>query len=608
VKTELLGMLLSSVNPQLIVGEHMTSPAKTVSDTDSIRDVEEVMNRYGLKAVPVVAEGTARCVGYLEQQTAARAMSHKLGDIPVSEYMHRNVLTVEPEATLFPAMEIILNQRQRLVPVVKGGVVVGVLTRTDIMRLFVGDKSLRIPEGNPLDSPARERNIRPLLSERLPGDHVELLASAGKLGDALGYSVYAVGGFVRDLLLHRPNLDIDISVEGDGIAFAKALAAKFSGRMHAHPKFKTAVVVFRNKAGEEQRIDVATARLEYYDHPGALPHVELSSIKMDLFRRDFTINALAVQLNEARFGILVDPFGAQRDIKERAVNVLHSLSFIEDPTRILRGIRFEKRFDFHLGQQTERLIKNAMQLNMLERLSGSRLFHEMRHVLDEGVAVACLQRLESFNILAAIHPQLKLHPNKLALLKEAAPVLAWYTRLYTAREPKPWQVYLQILCQGNKYPVVNEILAAFGFSERAGSDFMRQRENLRQTNAKLPAWKEKDGSMSGLFQLLSRLSVESILVLMCLNADREDITRDLSHFLTRLHFEKPDITGEDIASFGARPSPVYGKVLQMVLAAKLDGQVKSREEQLALAQRLVRQEGLESDPSFNSRETLRGRT
>lgn len=608
VKTELLGMLLSSVNPQMTVGEHMTSPAKTVNETDTIREAEEIMNRYGLKAVPVVAEGTVKCVGYLEQQTAARAMSHKLGDISVSEYMHRNVLTVAPEATLFPAMEIILNQRQRLVPVVSNEEVVGVLTRTDIMRLFVGDKALRIPEGNPLDSPARERNIRALLTEKLPEEHVELLAQAGKLGDSLGYSVYAVGGFVRDLLLHRPNLDIDLCVEGDGIAFAKALAGQLSGRMRAHQKFKTAVVVFRNASGEEQRIDVATARLEYYDHPGALPHVELSSIKMDLFRRDFTINAQAVQLNASRFGTLVDPFGAQRDIKERTINVLHSLSFIEDPTRILRGIRFEKRFDFRLGQQTERLIKNAMQLNMLGRLSGSRLFHEVRHVFDEQVAVECLQRMESFNILASIHPQLKLHPNKLVLLKESASVLAWYTRLYTEKKPKPWQVYLQLLCQGNKYPVVNEILDAFGFIERAKTDFLRQREGVRQTNTKLPGWKEKDGSMSGLFRLLSRLSVESVLVLMCLNAGKEEITKDLSHFLTRLHFEKPDITGEDIAAFGAAPGPLYGKVLQMVLAAKLDGHVKSKEDQLALARQIVQNEEQKRDPSFMLVETLQGRT
>lgn len=608
VKGEILGMLMSSVNPQVTVGDHMTHPAITIDDTNTIRTAEEIMNRYGLKAVPIVAEGTKRCVGYLEQQTAARAMSHGLGEISVTEYMHRNVLTVAPEATLFPAMEIILNQKQRLVPVVRDDEVIGVLTRTDIMRLFAADKSLRIPEGNPLESPSRERNIRALLIERLPDEYVDLLELAGALGDELGYSVYAVGGFVRDLLLYRPNLDVDISVEGDGIAFAAELAKRLSGRMRPHHKFKTAIVVFRNANGQERRIDVATARLEYYDHPGALPHVELSSIKMDLFRRDFTINAQAVQLNPNRFGILVDPFGAQRDIKDRVVNVLHSLSFIEDPTRILRGIRFEKRFDFRLGQQTERLIKNAMQLHMLERLSGSRLFHELKHVFDEKVAVECLQRMDYFAILETIHANLKLTPSKITLLKEAASVLAWYTRMYTEREPKPWQIYLQLLCQGSKYPAVGEILDTLAFTERGKSDFMRQREIIRQTNARLPAWKENDGSMSGLFLLLSRLSVESILVLLCLNAGKADLNKDLSHFLTRLYFEKPDITGEDIAALGTPAGPLFGMVLKMVLAAKLDGHVKSREEQLALAQRIVWQEMQGKDPTELLLETLKGRT
>ncbi len=607
VKAELLALLLSSVNPQITVGEHMTSPAKTVDDDATISQAEEIMTRYGLKAVPVVTAGTRRCVGYLEQQTAARAMAHGLGHLPVTEYMQRGVLTLTSDSTLFPAVDIILTQRQRLVPVIGNGDVVGVLTRTDIMRLLVEDNALRIPEGDPLTAPLREKSIRAYMEERLPVDYVQLLRLAGRLGDGLGYAVYAVGGFVRDLLLLRANFDIDLSVEGDGIAFARSLAEKLGGRMRPHPKFKTAVVLFDSADGEKRRIDVATARLEYYEHPGALPTVELSSIKMDLFRRDFTINALAVQLNEHRFGMLVDPFGAQRDMKEKTLNILHSLSFIEDPTRMLRAIRFETRFVFRLGAQTERLIKNALQLDMLAKLSGPRVFNELRHIFDEKDVVDCLTRMEQFDLLRAIHPLLKLNPPKTALLKEMEAVLSWYRRLYIGKEAQTWIPYLMLLCRNGKHPDVAGVLDRLGFTARMRADFLRLRENARQVQRKLPRWKTEDGSMSGLFALLSYLPVEGILLLMTLNSD-SDLNKDLSHFLTRLHLEKPDITGEDLKELGEAPGPSYGHILDRVLAEKLDGKVKTRNEQRELAARIIAELHEGSAAPYALKETLAGRT
>ena len=606
VKAEILALLMSSVNPHMSVGDHMTSPAKTVDADMTLLEAEDIMNRYGLKAVPVVRPKTLACVGYLEQQTAARAVAHGLGKLPLSEYMQRNVLTVTPESTLFPAMNIILTQRQRLVPVIKDDEVVGVLTRTDVVRLLLEDHSLRIPEGDPLSAPTREKSIRQQLEDRLPENYVDLLRLAGKLGDDTGCSVYAVGGFVRDLLMNRPNLDIDLSVEGDGIAFAGVLAKKLGGRVRPHHKFKTAVVAFTNNQGEPLRIDVATARLEYYEHPGALPTVELSSIKMDLFRRDFTINALAVQLNEKRFGMLVDPFGAQRDMKEKSLNILHSLSFVEDPTRILRAIRFETRFQFRLGAQTERLIKNALQLQMLERISPSRLFNELNHIFEEKDAAACLERMNEFTILKIIHPLLELSPTKTGLLHETQSVLSWYSRLYAGKEPQRWVLFLYDLTRTGKYPVVSEVLDRLGLTERMKREFLRLREGVRQAQIKLPRWKKEDGSMSGLYALLSRMPVEGVLLLMALYHD-DEITKNLSYYLTRLHHEKADISGDDLKSIGVPPGPLYTAILEQVLAAKLDGKATSREEQLRFAESVFAASG-DGDSRHAAMEVLSGRT
>ncbi len=662
VRDELFALLFSAVNPQMRVRDLMSSPVVGVDDDRSIADAEETMTRYGLKAVPVFAAGTRRCVGYLEQQTAARAIAHWLGHMGVTEYMHRRVQTVTPNEDLYQVMEIIVGQRQRLVPVVdrvpaphlagsygvdrvppsapapadgdeETGEVVGVITRTDLINTLV-EEPARIPE-TLLPESRREKNIRPLLLERLPDTHFRLLELAGQLGDRLDVPVYAVGGFVRDILLGRPNLDLDVVVEGDGIAFARALADELGGRMRAHHKFKTAVVIFpawesatrgaggaderrgdgisapdgppalpaaggasdeataeaahRAAARPEQRIDVATARLEYYEYPAALPTVELSSIKMDLYRRDFTINAQAVQLNGAHFGRLVDFFGAQRDMKDKVIRVLHSLSFVEDPTRILRAIRFEKRYDFRIGAQCERLIKNALQLGMVDKLSGARLFHELKLIFDEKAPLPCIRRMEDFDILRLIHPLLKLNPAKMDVLTELERVLHWYRLLYLSPAPEPWMLYLLGLCGNGKYLDVAAVTDRLAFSRKVRQDFLTLRENVREVYNLLNLWMQRDGSMSGLNSLLSPIAPEGILYLMA-RAKTEDARKHISHYLTRLRGETPDITGNDLLAMGIPAGPAYGRVLRRVLAAKLDGVARTRAAQLDLAHELLREE------------------
>lgn len=587
IKAELMPFLVSVINPQMSVGQHMTSPAITISEELTIGQAEELMNRYGLKAVPILPSVRGGDIGMLEQQTAARAAAHKLGNLPVTEYMQRNVSTLGPDADLFEAMDIILKKRQRLVPVVDKNEVVGVLTRTDVIRLLIDD-TLHIPEGMPLSQEHQESNISSLVRERLPEEHVRILEKAGRLGDSLGMSVYAVGGFVRDLLLKRPNLDIDLSVEGDGIHFAEELARHMGGRVRPHQKFKTAIVFYDDDQAQPQHLDVATARLEYYEYPAALPTVELSSIKMDLYRRDFTINALAIQLNSKRFGMLIDPFGAQRDMKERTINVLHSLSFVEDPTRILRAVRFERRFQFRIAVQTERLIKNALSLNMMDKLSGVRLFNEMKHVFDEKDAPSCIRRMDSWNLLRMIHPVLKLNPTKDVLITSIDEVLAWYRLLYKTSSPRNWVLYLLALCANAKYPSVSELLDRLAFIDRTKSDFMVLREKTRKAAAQLRTLaKEGPVPVSLLYEILRPLDVEGHLYLMARHGHEHNIGQDVTLFLTRLKDVKVDITGEDLLGLGEIPGPLYGEVLRYVLAAKLDGKAFTREEQLALAEKYM---------------------
>ncbi len=608
IRGKLMALLVSSITPQLVVGRHMTAPAITVDSASTIAQAEEIMQRYGLKAIPVLKSGTRTCAGLLELHIANRAVTHKLGHLPVTEYMQRNVRTLPPESELYQAVEIILKLRQRLVPVVENDDVIGVLTRTDIMRLMV-DETLHIPEGTPLTQDHRERNVASLVRDQLPEEHVRIMEEAGKLGDALGMSVYAVGGFVRDLIMRRPNLDIDLSVEGDGIVFAQSLAERLGGRVRTHQKFKTAIVFYKDAEGQEQHLDVATARLEYYEYPAALPTVELSSIKMDLYRRDFSINALAIQLNERRFGTLVDPFNAQRDLKEKTISVLHSLSFVEDPTRILRAVRFERRFDFRISPQTERLIKNALSLGMIGKLSGSRVFHELQHVFDEKDVPSCVRRMESWNLLHLIHPMLKLNPAKDILISSLDEVLAWYRLLYKNTPPRNWVVYLLGLCNKAKYPEVASMLDRLGFIERTKNDFLSLREHTRRAGSAL-SFMQKSGPprLSEIYKTLAPVATEGLLYLMARHGQEHNIGQDVSLYLTRLRDIKISITGEDLTALGEAPGPLFGKVLNEVLYARLDGKVSTREEQLDFAHAclVLLREG-EKAAARNLTEVLMGR-
>jgi tRNA nucleotidyltransferase (CCA-adding enzyme) len=586
VREELFALLYSQINPQILVRQLMSKPAVSIEDTASMHRAEEIMTRYGLKALPVVARGKKRCVGVIEHDIMDKAINHGLGDVPISEYMIRDPAVVTPDTDLYPVMEIILGQRQRLAPVVEGDALVGVVTRTDIVNTLVKEPS-RIPESL-LPERKRDRNIAGLLRERLPADILALLKKAGKLGHELGYAVYVVGGFVRDVLLKHPNFDVDLVVEGDGIAFAAALVRALGGRYKAHPKFKTAVVVLP----DGQRVDVATARLEYYEYPAALPTVELSSIKMDLYRRDFTVNALAVHLSPERFGELVDFFGAQRDIKDRVLRVLHSLSFVEDPTRIVRAIRFSERFGFRIGGQTDRLIKNAVRHNFFHRLSGARVFHELRLILEEKTPLACLRRMHEYKLLAAVHPLLALTPAREAVLMEVENVVNWYRLLYIEPKPQVWLIYFLALCSGMDPAQFATVGKRLNFSKRTAGDIAHLREQVRDTAQGLFNWEYHKGPQSELYFLLEALPVEGALFLMARNP-REPLQKYVSLYLTTLRARRVEITGNDLKALGVEPGPEYASILRRIKGAAIDGVAVCRADQLKMARLLASGQSLE---------------
>ncbi|GAI35559.1 unnamed protein product, partial [marine sediment metagenome] len=266
-----------------------------------------------------------------------------------------------PDTTIKSLQRKMIENAIGRIPILDGRKMVGIVTRNDILRAQHGNEY--ISEETTLDKTHgfTPETVRKRMTQLLPKWLIKVIDDLGKLADEYGMKAYLVGGFVRDLLLKYANLDIDVVIEGDAIAFAKKIVKKFGGRVRPHKKFGTAVVVLPN----DFRIDFASARSEYYKQPAALPSVEKSSIYQDLYRRDFSINSMAIKLNAIEFGQILDYFGGQRDILEKRIRILHNLSFIDDPTRIFRAVRFEQKYGFYMDSQTENFARKAIGMELV---------------------------------------------------------------------------------------------------------------------------------------------------------------------------------------------------------------------------------------------------
>jgi len=514
--------------------------------------------------------------------------------LPVGEYMSTDFRVVSPDSGVSEVQEVMVGLNQRFVPVVDSERLVGVVTRTDLLRML-SESPARHPE--PLEAKGQTRDISALLRQKLAPGILEIFRKAGQVASEMNARVYVVGGFVRDLLLRVPNFDIDLVVEGDGIAFARAFAQRFGARVKEHKKFQTAVVIFPDDFRVDTdmeppfKVDVATARWEYYEYPAAMPTVALSSIKLDLFRRDFTINTLAVRLDPNGFGTLIDFFGGQRDIRDGIIRVLHSLSFIEDPTRVFRAVRFEQRYGFSIGKHTLNLIRNAVHLNIFKRLSGRRLERELRLILREQDPRPAIERCGELDILKFVHTSLKLDQARHSLIDATYDVLAWYRLLFRPEPVRQWMLYLMALLSGLDRDEYVQCIRRLGYSEAIRRVLVGQFERGRKALAEL----ENNTQMTPgrVCVLLKGLAPEICLHLMAVTQDRGHSGPGhwISRYITTLQDVKIEIKGDDLLEMGIKPGPVYRKIFSEVLRAKLDGEVLSRDDELELAAKIERETG-----------------
>ncbi len=566
--------LAAEVHPPLRAVDIMSRPVRTLPPTATMQAAGELMALWGHGGVPIVADGEV--LGIITRKDVDRASRHGLGHAPVTGFMGREVLSVPPDMRL-PDLERVLATRSiGRVPVLDGGELVGIVSRKDVLRAGHGDAYL--DRGLAESHPEATRRFLASVDALLPGEVAGTIRRLGEIAAESGLRAHLVGGFVRDMVLGRPNLDIDIVVEGDAIAFAEDCAAELGARVKVHRRFGTAVMII----SRDLHVDVASSRAEFYSRPGALPTVERSTLRQDLLRRDFTINAMAACIDPVCFGRIADPFGGLTDIDRGLIRVLHSLSFVDDPTRVLRAARFEKRYGFTMSASTEELASEAVRLGMLGEVSGARVREELLDILDEPDPAAVFARLEELGALGDIAPR---SPAASGLVGRIESALAAFDEIGTAFEPKASrrETLVTAILAGAERAEVDRWLRHYRF----GRSYARPALDIALKGASaLRVLQDKRGVRdTRLYRALSALAPESVVLLWTrTNAlGRERIGRYID-VLARI---KPSVNGKDLIEMGYEPSDAFTAILARALDDRIDGRAVGREAELANLRRIA---------------------
>lgn len=581
----------------LTVGQIMSGGRPHMLEPDmSIAAADELMRRFGHEGFPVVATdaaGREELVGVLTRREVDKALGHGMGDQTVRRFMRAGHFTVRPGDSITVLRRRMIESNWGQVPVVDGGgVIIGIVTRTDLIKLW--DESA-LPGRRADELAARLRRA-------LTPVQLHLLALVGREVDAMNYDVYVVGGFVRDLMLdvvsqRALNLDVDIVIEGDAIAFARRMQTQYGGRIVEHKRFGTAKWLLSRQdtpvrvdallAGLESadpaelppHLDFVTARTEFYTAPTALPTVQQSSIKLDLHRRDFTINTLALCLNPDRWGDLLDAWGGLADLRAGAVRVLHSLSFVDDPTRILRAVRYEQRFDFAIEPRTLELLDDALEL--LDRVTPARIRHELERILQEETPEKAMLRLDELLILHRIHPSLAMTPamaHHFAELRvrrsaiDADPLLT--------AEPIE-RLYLAILAYCLSSEESRALQARLGLRQET----QRILSGVSILHRYLPRISDPATKPSQVVQILDEIEPVCLALFPVLCNDGVALEH-VRRYRTEWRQIQPELNGDDLRRMGIPRGVIYRNMLAALRMGRINGELHTRTDEIALIEQM----------------------
>lgn len=560
------------VRPAVRVAHLMSYGIQTVDANATISKLITRIRRIGHEGYPVLDNGEV--VGLLTLRDADRALEHGLTSATVRDVMRSGRITLSPEDSVTLLEQTMVNSGWGQIPVVHEGQLLGIVTRTDLIKHWA-----RI---HPSATPPQPRLELGEVAGVLGSATARLIEHISAEAQAQQITLYMVGGVVRDLLLKRQNYDLDFVVEGDAIAFAQHLQKLAGGEVHSYAPFSTAKWYFPpdfvradglNGSPIPEHIDFATARNEFYMHPTALPTVYSGSIKLDLGRRDFTINTLAVQLSPARnSGNILDFFGGLDDLKRRRIQVLHSLSFVDDPTRILRAVRFAQRLSFEIEPRTRDLMERA--LSMLRRITGERIRNEINLILAEERPEYALLDLQRMGALEGIHPAFQVSSQivtHFSLARSRASVAD------IPVEQRFWHLIMASIPVAQIPDLCNRLL--FGQpSQRAFVDTAR----LLQEPALLA---DSSARPSQLVRVLDSISEESLRMALLLAQGL--LHERLIRYLEEWRSLRPTTTGHTLKARGLPTGPSYRRILERLRAAWLDGEIHDAAGEAALLETLL---------------------
>jgi tRNA nucleotidyltransferase (CCA-adding enzyme) len=590
---QLLDEFKATIPHPLTARDLMSSPVRTIRPDTTITEAQRILLRYGHSGLSVV-DSAAQLLGIVSRRDIDIALHHGFSHAPVKGYMTTNVKTITPDTTLPQIEALMVTYDIGRLPVLDKGQLVGIVTRTDVLR-ELHQNSAEFPSFSSQSQPlvrTKDLALSTELKNRLAPQLWQLLTQASQEAEKRGWHLYLVGGAVRDLLLAEDAAgtlmikDIDLVVDGfhkaadvgAGVELAKALQKMHpEARLEIHGAFQTAALLWhKDPELDSLWVDIATARTEFYPYPAANPEVEASSIRQDLYRRDFTINAMALRLTSPRTGELLDFFGGLLDLQAKQIRVLHANSFIEDPTRIYRGVRFAVRFGFEIEPQTEGYIRYAINSGIYDRTTQensrtpalqTRLKAELKHILEAPYWKPALQLLDNLGALQCIHPTLKLDDNILRQLRLLERCLQRFDRQQTLIH---WQMRLESLIAH----------LAPEYREKVAKNLQMQEDSISRLQDLAPVQAEITASLSTVqypSQVVNLLRQHSLptLILIALKSPRK-IRQHIWHYLTVWANVQPILNGNDLKKLGYKPGPQYRQILDDLLTATLDGVIKNK--------------------------------
>jgi tRNA nucleotidyltransferase (CCA-adding enzyme) len=587
------------VRPEITASKIMSSPVRTIVPQVSMDEASRIMTRYGLDGVLVVEN--ERVAGVVSRRDIDQATHHKLGHAPVVGFMSRPVVSISPDTPLSKIQEILVNEDiGRLAVLDDAGKLIGLVSRADVLTQLFGPSRDGVAYGTSgflagiegwehvrarVRETGQNHNLK-LQLDSLDEELLEIFKLVGATAAKLNMVAYAVGGFVRDLILGVQNLDLDFVIEGAAIELANRLQSDFPDKFEVktnHERFQTSHLYFHGAVKRE--VDLSTARIEFYDYPAALPTVEPSKLEQDLLRRDFTINTLALRLNPEQFGELVDMFGGYQDIQDKTIRILHPFSFIEDPTRIVRAAKFSARLGFTLNDRTLEQAKRAVSMGIFDDLGGTRMKNELKSILESP------HRLDALNLLAGLGARLCYLDSHLEFTSKTRKRIRWTERLLNRYPVKDdWSVFLGVLLSSlpaERVPLVLDRLHLQNIQKEniiKGLEIPSHNPELFEPVPRCEL--EKRFKRSEIYKALSGKSDQSLAIAAGIAAAGAPMRRLIKTYLGELESTKLDISGADLIGIGVKQGPDVGEILRLVFEAKLDGEVFERVGELELARKL----------------------